>query len=374
MTLRERILAVLGGETPDVVPYMLDLSHWFYAKHHLPWDLSAAYTQPEAELIACHRRVGAGFYMPNLAAMFTVTYSDDVSVETFKRHAGGGAPEIVWRMATPEGTIERARRWHEATYAWGISAWGIRTPADLRVFARAMAGRTYTSDWAQWRAWDACVGDAGVVYLPAGYSAMGHLLNLWMGIEGVVYATADFPEALRDAVDAVNANALDLVDLLCTCPAQVVLLGDNFSSDIQPPAFFARWSRPFYAEAIARLHRAGKKVAVHIDGRLKGAIAMFRELGADGGDAITPTPLGDLTPEACRDEAGPDFILSGGVSPELWLPSTPREAFEAQVRRWLALKARSPRLIANAGDQVPPGADADRIEWMRDLVATHGRY
>ena len=32
MTLRERILAVYRGETPDVVPYMLDLSHWFYHK------------------------------------------------------------------------------------------------------------------------------------------------------------------------------------------------------------------------------------------------------------------------------------------------------------------------------------------------------
>ena len=33
MTMRERILAVYRGETPDVVPYMLDLSHWFYHKN-----------------------------------------------------------------------------------------------------------------------------------------------------------------------------------------------------------------------------------------------------------------------------------------------------------------------------------------------------
>ena len=47
MTLRERILAVYRGETPDVVPYMLDLSHWFYHRHRLPWDLSQAYVEPE---------------------------------------------------------------------------------------------------------------------------------------------------------------------------------------------------------------------------------------------------------------------------------------------------------------------------------------
>ena len=70
MTTRERILAVYRGQTPDVVPYMLDLSHWFYHKHRRPWDLSASYEEPEFELIAYHKQVGAGFYLPNLGAFF----------------------------------------------------------------------------------------------------------------------------------------------------------------------------------------------------------------------------------------------------------------------------------------------------------------
>jgi uroporphyrinogen-III decarboxylase len=151
-------------------------------------------------------------------------------------------------------------------------------------------------------------------------------------------------------------------------------MGDNFSSDLQPPRFFARWSRPYYAEAIRRLHGAGKCVAVHIDGRLRGAIGMIRDAGADCGDAITPAPMGDLTPEQCREEAGPHFILSGGVPPTLWLPEAPVAAFKQSVLDWLALKKRSPRLIANAGDQVPPHAAEERIEIMRELVEQHGRY
>lgn len=68
MTLRERILAVYRGETPDAVPYMLDLSHWFYHRHRLPWDLSRSYEEPEYELINYHKKVGAGFYLPNLGS------------------------------------------------------------------------------------------------------------------------------------------------------------------------------------------------------------------------------------------------------------------------------------------------------------------
>ena len=90
--------------------------------------------------------------------------------------------------------------------------------------------------------------------------------------------------------------------------------------------------------------------------------------------AATPIPLGDLTAQQCRDAAGKDFILSGGVSPDLWLPNVDVEVFKKAVLAWLALKKHSTRLIANAGDQAPPGADEERIEIMRDLVDEHGRY
>jgi uroporphyrinogen-III decarboxylase len=237
-----------------------------------------------------------------------------------------------------------------------------------------MRRRTFAPQWDKYQAWTDAVGDLGVVYLPAGYSALGQLMNYWMGPEQVVYATVDCPDLLREVVDSVNDNNLELIDLLAQSPAEVIIMGDNFSSDLQPPAFFEEWSARYYAEAVRRLHATGKCVAVHIDGRLRGALRMIRDTGADCGDAITPTPMGDLTPAECRAEAGPEFILSGGVSPDLWLPNVPVDVFTAKVREWLELRHVSPRLIANAGDQVPPGADEDRIRVMRDLVERYGTY
>ncbi len=373
MTIRERILSVYRGETPDVVPYMLDLSHWFYHKNKLPWDLSRSYTEPEYRLIDYHKSAGAGFYAPNLAAFFSVEYPDDVQVEVKKREAGG-APEIAWKYHTPGGSIERVRRWNDTTYAWGIDDWGVKSREALRVLSYAMSRRTFIPHWDRYRAWTDYVGDTGVVYLVSGYSAMGMLLNYWMGVEGVMYAAADWPDLLHETVEAINLNNLDCVDLIARSPAEIVIMGDNFSSDIQPPHFFAEWSGAYYAEAIRRLHAAGKFVAVHIDGRLRKAITMIREAGADCADAVTPRPMGDLSPEECRAEAGRDFILSGGVSPDLWLPNTPLDKFRTTVTDWLETRKTSSRLIANAGDQVPPGADEGRIALMRDLVEQYGRY
>ena len=84
--------------------------------------------------------------------------------------------------------------------------------------------------------------------------------------------------------------------------------------------------------------------------------------------------MGDLSPEECRAEAGTDFILSGGVSPNLWLPETPLETFEAKILEWLKQKAQTFRFMANAGDQVPPRAEERRIEVMRDLVEANGNF
>lgn len=373
MTICERILAVYRGETPDVVPYMLDLSHWFYHKNRQLWDLSHAYLEPERGLIDYHKRHGVGFYMPNLAAFFDSCYDEGVEATT-EKIAVDGRPAIRWRLETPLGSVQRTRVWEDATYAWGTPTWGIRNEEDLRVLAYALSRRRFRPHWDRWTVWQDYAGDVGAVYLVFGYSAMGQLLNYWMGIERTMYAAADWPDTLQEFVDQVNACNLRCIDLLAQSPADVVILGDNFSSDIQPPRFFGRWSRPFYEEAVRRLHAAGKFVAVHIDGRLKGALGMIRDTGADCADAVTPAPMGDLTPEACRAEAGTDFILSGGVPPNVWLPNVAEEEFRAAVLCWLDLRKSSPRLIAAAGDQVPPGAVEDRIDIMRDLVERHGRY
>jgi uroporphyrinogen-III decarboxylase len=199
-------------------------------------------------------------------------------------------------------------------------------------------------------------------------------MNLWMGPEGLIFAAHDCPELLRALVRDINAANLRLVDLLAQSPAEVILVGDNFSTDLQPPSFFNQWSRDYYVEAIRRLQAAGKYVAFHIDGRLRGGLELLAGIGVDAADAVTPAPMGDLTADACRDEAGPEMVLSGGVAPNLWLPDVPRERFIAAVRAWLELRRVGPRLIANAGDQVPPGAAEDRIGLMGELVREHGRY
>ncbi len=371
MTIKERIKSVYRGETPDQMPFMLDLSHWFYHKERISWDLSKAYEKPEYELIEIHKKHDVGFYMPNLGHFYDVKNPDNI-ITNVRKSADG--KKITWSIETPIGKIERTRIWEEGSYSWGIRDWGLTQEEQLRILSFAMKDRTFEFLPDKYQAWIDAIGDFGVCYVGTGYSAMGHLLNYWMGVEGAIMATFNWPETMKEVIDEINQNNLKLIDMLAESPAEFIVMGDNFSSDVQPPYFFDQWSRDYYVEAINRLHKAGKYVAVHIDGRLGGAIKMIQETGADCADAVTPKPMGDLTPQQCREEAGNDFILSGGVSPDLWLPDVDIKIFEKAALDWIELKEYSPRIIANAGDQVPPGADEKRIDIMHELVEKYGKY
>ncbi|MDI6829030.1 MAG: hypothetical protein QME62_11155, partial [Armatimonadota bacterium] len=263
ISLRERILNVYRGRTPDIVPFMLDLSHWFYHKTNRAWDLTVGYEAPEHDLIDYHKQMGVGFYMPNLSIFFSVEYVGGVTLEVSKEKYGGKC-EIIWRYKTPIGSIERRRIWNPETYSWAISRWGVESEHDLRVLEYALTSRKYIPRWDNYKAWVNYVGDSGVVYLPVGYSAVGQLLHYWMGIERFTYAAHDLPDTVREVIDRINANNLECIDMVCSSPAEIVIMGDNLSSDVQPPHFFKKWSQGYYTEAIRRLRCAGKYVAMHV--------------------------------------------------------------------------------------------------------------
>jgi hypothetical protein len=373
MTERKRMLAVYQGETPDRVPFFLDLSHWFNQKHKIPFDLSSSAIEPDLPLIEYHKKAGAGFYLANLASFYDIVYPNDV-VNTVSKEISAHGIEIAWRIATPKGTIERRRRWEEQSYSWGISKWGICGEQDLRVFEDAMTRARFVPAFGRFEKWQRAVDHLGVLYMPSTYSAMGFLLSLWMGIEGTIHASADIPETMADVVAAISENLLTSIEMLCQCPGEVIFMGGNFSSDIQSPRFFRQWSAPFYREAFRRIKSAGKYSAVHVDGRLRGLLREFAQIGADCIDAVTPYPGGDLRPKECREEAGPGLILSGGVPAAIWIEIHSDDEFRKSVLDWLAIRKTNPRLIAAAGDQVPPGTPEYRIEMMRDLVEKFGQY
>lgn len=371
MTLQERVLAVYRGETPDVVPWFADLSHWHAANSGNEF-LPFAGAELDPTMLDLHRKVGAGVYLYT-GQPYDIEHEDNVQVSLEVEPTPKGDVSH-WKMETPIGEIEEQRIFSQASYSWNIKKRMIESIADLKVLAYATERRRFVARFERYSEWASSCGDIGLPYANMPYSGFGFLISRGMGVEPTIYATVDAPDEVRRTVDVINENNLQCASLIAASPAPAVLLSDNFSADVQYPRLVQKWSAKYYREAFRRLHEGGKWAAVHIDGRLRGLLSAFAEIGADAADAVTPAPMGDLTPKECREEAGEDFILWGGIPPSVWSRTAPDEAFKKAIMDWLEIRRLSPRLVIAPGDQVPPDTDYYRIEMVAEMVEKYGRY
>ena len=98
---------------------------------------------------------------------------------------------------------------------------------------------------------------------------------------------------------------------------------DNLSSDCTT-GFYDDHMAGTHRRRIERLHAAGVKCAVHLDGTVKGLLPKLVRSGFDAIEALTPKPAGDLDIEEIRKLAASDtVILWGGVPGVMFAPPTP---------------------------------------------------
>ena len=90
---------------------------------------------------------------------------------------------------------------------------------------------------------------------------------------------------------------------------------------------------------------------------------------------VTPAPMGDLRPpRQCREEAGPDLILSGGVPPSVWIEPATDEDFRTGCRELAGDSQAEFEADSGGGRPGPPKTPEHRIEMMHDLVERTGYY
>lgn len=367
MTPRERLLAVYRGQTPDRVPALADISYW-HAAHgggkFIPGRTDGANNDKIPRLLRLHREIGAAIHL-NLGSFYDERYDDTVRVRS-------GIDGDLYRhqFETPVGHVEEVRRWSDMTYSWPIVQHMVRSVADLKVIRYVFEHVSYSPRWDTFREVDALVGDIGVPLVQVPYTGMGFLISRYAGVEQTVMLAMDEPDELEQTVATINAAHEKVTRLMADGPSLVLFHSDNLSSDVQSPRWFERYSGNYYRRMAQIAHDHGKPIVTHIDGRLRGLLRAVAAMGIDGADAVTPAPWGDLTPQQCRDEAGPKLVLSGGVPPDSFSAQVPLSVLDEQIEAWLALRHQSPALILAPGDQLPPDGELERVARLVEAAAS----
>jgi hypothetical protein len=366
LTPRQRLLAVYTGGPPDSVPALADLSYWYAGNgggKFIPGKTDGANRDKVETLLALHRQTGAAIHL-NLGSFYRQSYDSTIRVTS-----GIRGEHYCHRFDTPVGSVEERREWSPSTYSWPITRHMIQGLEDLKVIRYVFERVEYAADWDQFHEVDAQVGDLGLPLVQVPYSGLGFFMSRYAGVEQTVMLATDEPAEFEATLAAINAAHARVCQLMAEGPSQVLFHSDNLSSDTQSPPWVRRYSGDCYRTMTRIAHQHGKPIVTHIDGRLRGLLSATRELGFDGADAATPAPWGDLTPAQCRAEAGPTYLLSGGVSPGSFHPRVPLPDFDQQVEAWLELRHQSSALIIAPGDQLPPDGEIDRVTRLVAMAA-----
>lgn len=368
MQENERIRAVYQGRTPDRVPLMLDLSHWYKRNNKVPFNL-AGFAGVEQGLVDLHKQVGAAAYC-EMGGFYQLTSDDpDWRIESATEDG-----VFTTRIVSPLGQLHEERVFNPVSYSYGIRRYLLQSPDDFPIVEGLMARLRCRPRWERFHAWRDALGSLAFPYAQLPYSGSGYILARYMDVADAVFALHDEPEKTTRLIGAVNACNLRILDTLIDGPFETLLISDNYDSNVQTTAFFDEHVGGYYTEVARRLHAHGKWLAVHVDGESRGVLGRLAACGVDCVDAATPAPMFALTPQQMRAEAGPGLILSGGIPAPVFGPTGSEAAFEASVRSWLDTRMASPRLFMAAGDQVPPDASFSRIARLIELVDRFGRY
>jgi len=356
-------LQLLNGERPDEVVWTADLSYWLAAQKgqrgaDATWDM-------EEGFLRLHNDLGVlpYYYYPKFC-MFRVVYDETIRVTEEKKEN-----RTISRLHTPAGDLAEERTFLPESFCEGITKHAVATEADLDTLLYLLRHRRLepanVDDYAQraelWEKYDG-VPPAGLPRSP-----LASLCVEWAGVENMVYLIADCTEKVRETLRLMEEQEAPVIDALCELAPPLVHFPDNLSSE-NLTSFYDEYMAAAHRRRLERLHAAGVKCAVHLDGTIRGLLPKLVDAGFDAIEALTPKPVGDLDVREIAQVAGSDsVILWGGVPGAMFAPPFTWDDMKAHVEDSLESWDGRP-FVVGVADQVPPDGDIGFCKKIAELV------
>ena len=286
MTRRERILASARKQRADKLPFF----HWW--RHmQVGW----------AERECRNRGMGIAWLRPPY-----VTKLHGVEV-TEARAVVDGRPTVRRTYTTPVGTVSEDEFREPGTGQWKanrswlnstpwLTAHLIKGPEDYPAVKYLAEHTEYLADYFPLEQGIDWLGEDGVLVDALPHSPLQMILIYWVGSEGgrCFLHLADYPELVEDLLQAVSKSTESMYEIAAKSPAPMSFCGDNIDGALMGARLFEKYCMPEYEKQAAILHRHGKLMLVHMDGRLNNVKHLIPRTPIDIIEAFHPMPMGDL--------------------------------------------------------------------------------
>ena len=373
MTLRERVLAVLNRQKPDVVPWLGDLAYYFdYLKE--TGGIADKYKESPSDKFLSekgiqqfHRDLGIGFYLQGYFPFKTV--HNNVSI-TLNNENGLSVQEIE----TPYGKLRNVWQYLEDSYCWGHKEHMIKSTKDLKALRYLYENTSYEPDYELAQIRKGLIGDNGVLlcYLPKS-PLMECIANL-SGIEALIECLSDEPGETEETLELMGRKHDEAAEIALNSPAECLMIPENISSEVVGKVLYENYMKYYEEKWVKCIRNAGKYSFVHLDGTMRGLIRELSDSGFDVIEALTTAPVGDIAIEELHQWVREDTIMWGGLPGALLADSTSDAYFDEYVIRTLNIMKTRPGYVLGVADQVPPKANWNRLKRVGELVEKYGRY
>lgn len=294
MTHREKVIAVLAGEKPDVIP----------SYHEVPMDVTVFRDLlPEETGDATADRIAHARFFDNSA----------VAVDCHVRSETVSRDERHHRYRYETGAV-----WHESydpTFCREAISFPIERPADVSGYEMPDAGAADRLDDEECRRSVQTLHDAG-------YFVEGHVIGAWQGIyyylaafENILTWMAIEPEAAHGLFEMTGAFSLASAKRLLECGVDAIHppcdLGTG-SGLLFSAAMFREYVFPWMADLADLCHQYGGCLHLHSHGHIEELMDAIVEAGVDMINPVGPSDHNDLA--MFKERWGDAITLHGGIS------------------------------------------------------------
>lgn len=365
-TPRQRILAVLAGKRPDVLPWFGDLDYWASAligRGEKPADFKRSKVY-----IDWHRRLGVGFYLQGYFPFRTII--ENCSITEWQE-----GDNKFRQIETPKGTLRECWTYIPQSFTEAPTEHLIKSEADLPAYIYIHENTYYEPayDFANTR--QEQIGEMGVLlcYLPK--SPFMQMVALDAGIMAVTMMFMNDQALLEETLTVVRKSHDRAARIAVASPAEVLMIPENLSSEMVGPKFFESYMKDYHTYWASRIKSAGKYSFIHLDGTLKGLLRQECQTGLSVIEAMTPSPSGDLAvSEWAKYAQGTKAILWGGVPGIYFTEHVGDAEFDRHTIEVINIMKREPRYVLGVADQVPPDGLERRVMRVGELVEKYGAY
>ena len=396
MTHKERMMAAIKGEMPDVMPYAPRLDLW-YAAHSAADTLPVKYKNSSVDEIC--RAEGWGLYKVTADYKYIQDSAEDIALVSLglfalpmagyrfnfsseiKMEVKQEGDTVMVKFHTPVGIVSSVLEYTEQlkkegiTYPW-VKERLIKDFDDWKIVAYLFENMKLVPDWDGYLQWVEEIGDDGL-----GASSASDASSPMHHIQKTFFDPTDFyiyyKERTKEleAFAASIANYYDqLVDVVAESPAEVITWGGNYDDTITYPPYFEKEILPWLKKAAKALRQKGKLLLTHCDGENSGLMELIKNSGVDAAESVCPYPMTKLRLHEYYERWVDNITIIGGIPAELVIRENTSDAdFTAYMDYMFKAVAPGRRFFAGITDAVPVAADLDRLRRINELIEAKGK-